>query len=127
MVDRRIYNLVCEACGVDIKKRSQERKYVYPRMIFIRLMRLYSYSYPHIAKFLDMHHSSIIYLNNYFDVMSPQDYDFRIQYKDLGQILMGRQKFKNLEDLTYKIKSLETQVKVLKLELLTQQNTKCQD
>ena len=123
----KIFDLVCEVCGVDIKKRSQKRKYVYPRMIFTRIMRLYSYTYPEIAKTLGMHHSSIIYLNDYFDIILPQDFDFRLKYNEIEKKIMGVDKSKTLQDLTYKIKSLENQIKDLKLELLTQQNTKCQD
>lgn len=123
----RIFDLICEVCGVDIKKRSQQRKYVYARMIFTRIMRLYSYTYPEIAETLGMHHSSIIYLNDHFDILFPQDYDFRLKYNEIEKKIMGVDKSKTLQDLTYKIKSLENQIKDLKLELLTQQNTKCQD
>jgi hypothetical protein len=122
-----VYDIVCERCGVDIKKRSRERKYVYPRMIFIKIMRLYSYSYPEIGKFLGMHHSSIIYANESFDIIFPQDYDLRVKYNEIEKKVIGVERSNNLQDLTYKIKSLQNQLKDLKLELLTQQNTKCQD
>ena len=51
-------------------------------------MRLYSYTYPEIAKTLGMHHSSIIYLNDYFDIIFPQDYDFRVQYNEIEKKIM---------------------------------------
>ena len=57
-----VHNVVMQQVGYDFRLKSNEAKFVKPRQIAIWLMRRVARSsYPQIARFYSLHHTTVIY------------------------------------------------------------------
>ena len=57
-----VHNIVLQQVGYDFRLKSNEPKFVKPRQLAIWLMRrVTTSSYPHIARFYSLHHTTVLY------------------------------------------------------------------
>ena len=103
---------------VNILAKIRQRKYVYGRMAYARLMKKRGYTYMEIGKHLGMHYSSIIHMDKLFDDISKQDDEFKRNYRELHNLFTKKRRRDKIERMSHTIKSLELQIKELKLQLM---------
>jgi len=103
---------------VNILAKIKQRKYAYGRMAYVRLMRKKGCTYSEIGKHLGMHYSSIIYMDKSFDNIIKQDDEFNRNYRELHNLFIKKKRMDKIERMSHTIKSLELQIKELKLQLM---------
>ena len=103
---------------VNILAKIKQRKYAYGRMAYARLMRKRGCTYSEIGKHLGMHYSSIIYMDRAFDNIIKQDDEFKRNYRKLHNLFIKKRRRDKIERMSHTIKSLELQIKELKLQLM---------
>lgn len=72
MTNEEIIKKVSDALGVDIKKRTRKRIYVYGRCIYYKLARqnFRGMSLEYIGRFVDVDHATVIHsINNVFPII----------------------------------------------------------
>ena len=112
-----LIKFINQVCGVDISRKKRERMYVLGRMVYVKICKRNGLTLKDIGININVHHSSVIYLDRQFDLQV--DYD-----TDLMSIMTRvESKFKtnDVMDEIYKINneiaSLQSKVKKLKLKL----------
>ena len=104
--------------NANILAKIKQRKYVYGRMAYVRLMKKRGCAYTEIGKHLGMHYSSIIYMDRVFDDIIKQDDEFKRNYRELHNLFIKKRRRDKIERMSHTIKSLELQIKELKLQLM---------
>lgn len=117
-MEKEIVKETSRLFDANILSKIKQRKYVYGRMAYVRLMRNKSCTYMEIAEHLGMHYSSIINLNKLFEDISRQDDEFNRKYRELDSMFIRNKRRDRIEIMSHTIKSLELQIKELKLQLM---------
>lgn len=105
--------------GLDIRKKTREREYVYARMVFCKVMREeFLMTMDAIGKYLGKSHCSIVHYMKNFDTIENYEYSFNKVYKyillemDSEQIFIGKMPMGERKDINKDI--LEAREKMQK-------------
>ena len=89
-----IYNACCEVTGLDIKKNTRKRDFMYGRMIYYYFARKMTYySFSKIGIFMGKDHATVIHAFNRYE-----------EYKEYEDIRRIKDKVSSILPETYKIK-----------------------
>jgi len=73
--------VIADVCGVDIMKRTRERKYVDARMMFCYILLEEGATLVGLGQYLSMHHASVYHYRKRLPWVLKSDPGFREQYE----------------------------------------------
>lgn len=92
--------------GLDIRKKTREREYVYARMVFCKVMREeFFMTMDTIGKYLGKSHCTIVHYMKNFDTIKKYEYSFNKVYNyillemDSEQIFIGKMPMGERKDI----------------------------
>jgi hypothetical protein len=92
--------------GLDIRKKTREREYVYARMVFCKIMREeFLMTMDAIGKYLGKSHCTIVHYMKNFDTIEKYEYSFNKVYNyillemDSEQIFIGKMPMGERKDI----------------------------
>jgi predicted transcriptional regulator len=105
--------------GLDIRKKTREREYVYARMVFCKIIREeFLMTMDTIGKYLGKSHCTIVHYMKNFDTIEKYEYSFNKVYQyillemDAEQIFIGKKPIGERKDINKDI--LEARDKIQK-------------
>ena len=106
MKHEKLIELINQTLGVDIKKETRIREYVYARFIYAKIMRDKGFSLSYIGNTINKDHSTIIHALKQFELLKKYD-DFKKMYNKVKIAVYKEERpiyFTHLKKCKYEIR-----------------------
>lgn len=112
------YKICCSQFGLDLKKNTRKRVYIYARACFFMLTRKYTYcSLEQIGSYLNKHHATVMHGMREFEYMVKYEPTLGDTYAVIEQRFLNRMDDEVVEQEESAVEVLKMRLSILEAEL----------